>query len=254
MNKTLNLFIFAVLGILTLQSCNVNSEIVYYKDAASTTVMDIDVREFMKEMKAMTPDSLKDKKEFGDMDKLPTVWTSLYDIDKKEGKLKTTNQDSIRIMKKIFMKSNKNGKEIAGFSLKMDRFTAQDYTALNSFTKQEKLPIDQNVYNNWNGKTLTIDTENFNLKNLQEALASKNPELGTDESMGKMEGMIMMFFKNIGTTLKFENKIKSITGKHDWFKQIDDHSVRIQYDLKAMFDKEGAKPKNADKKIVIITE
>ncbi|UZT96128.1 hypothetical protein ODZ84_12895 [Chryseobacterium fluminis] len=101
MNKTLNLFIFAVLGILTLQSCNVNSEIVYYKDAASTTVMDIDVREFMKEMKAMTPDSLKDKKEFGDMDKLPTVWTSLYDIDKKEGKLKTTNQDSIRIMKKI---------------------------------------------------------------------------------------------------------------------------------------------------------
>lgn len=254
MKKTLLLFIVALFGILTLQSCNVNSEIVYHKDAASTTVMDIDVREFMKEMKAMTPDSLKDKKEFGDMDKLPTTWTSLYDIDKEEGRLKTTNPDSVRIMKKIFMKSNKEGKEVAGFSLKMDHFTAQDYTALNNFTKQEKLPIDQNVYNNWNGKVLTIDTENFNLKNLQEALASKSPELGTDESMGKLEGMIMMFFKNIGTTLKFENKIKSITGKHDWFKQIDDHSVRIQYDLKAMFDKETAKPKNSDKKIIIVTE
>lgn len=64
---------------------------------------------------------------------------------------------------------------------------------------------------------------------------------------------MMMFFKNIGTTLKFENKIKSITGKHDWLKQVDDYSVRIQYDLKTMYDKDP-KLKNADKKIVIVTE
>lgn len=57
-------------------------------------------------MMAMTPDSLK-QKEFGEMDKLPTVWTSMYDLAKKEGKLKTENPDSVRIMKKIFMKSAK---------------------------------------------------------------------------------------------------------------------------------------------------
>ena len=89
-----------------LQSCSVNSEIVYHRDAASTSVTDIDTREFMAEMMAMSPDSLK-QKEFGEVDKLPTVWTSMYDLAKKEGKLKTENPDSVRIMKKIFMKSAK---------------------------------------------------------------------------------------------------------------------------------------------------
>lgn len=65
-----------------LQSCSVNSEIVYHKDSASTSVMDIDTREFMTEMMAMTPDSLK-QKEFGEMDRLPTIWTSMYDVAKK---------------------------------------------------------------------------------------------------------------------------------------------------------------------------
>lgn len=64
---------------------------------------------------------------------------------------------------------------------------------------------------------------------------------------------MMMFFKNIGTTLKFESKIKSITGKHDWLKQVDDYSVRIEYDLKALNNKDS-KFKNADRKIIIITE
>ncbi len=255
MKKAVFSFVIAFLGILTLQSCNINSEIVYHKDLSSTTVMDIDVREFMKEMKAMTPDSLKDQKEFGEMDKFPTTWTSLYDMDKKEGKLKATDPDSVRIMKKIFMKSNKEGNEVAGFSLKMDHFNTQDYMALNNLNQEEKLPIDQNVFNNWDGKTLIINTENFNLKSLQAALASKNPEMETDDgSMGKIEGMMLMFFKNIGTTLRFENKIKSVTGKHDWFKQIDDHSVRIQYDLEALFDKDSARLKDADKEIVIVTE
>ncbi|MEF9480469.1 hypothetical protein OWR28_24775 [Chryseobacterium sp. 1B4] len=65
--------------------------------------------------------------------------------------------------------------------------------------------------------------------------------------------MMVMFFKEIGTTLKFENPIKSISGKHDWVKQIDGHSIRIEYDLKAIYDKD-TKLKNADKKIIIVTE
>ncbi|MDH6251387.1 hypothetical protein M2347_001114 [Chryseobacterium sp. H1D6B] len=249
MIKTLLLFAVAL---FTLQSCNVNSEITYHKDAASSLAMNIDVREFMAEMKAMTPDSLN-KKEFGDLDKLPTTWTSIYELEKKEGKLSTTNPDSIKVMKKIFMKSNKENNEYAGFSLKMDHFTKADYASLNSSSKDEKLPVDQNVFSDWDGKTLIIDTDNFNLKNLEKAMASKDADGNPEEESGKTEGMMTMFFKKVGTTLKFENKIKSITGKHDWFKQIDDHSVRIEYDVKAMYDKE-AKLKNADKKIIIVTQ
>jgi len=231
-----------------LQSCSVNSEIVYHKDAASTSVTDIDTKEFMAEMMAMTPDSLK-QKEFGEVDKLPTTWTSMYDLAKKEGKLKTENPDSIKIMKKIFMKSTKENNTLAGVSFKMDHFSPEDYLILKNFTKTEKLPLDQNIYNNWDGKTLTINTDNFNLKSIEEAIRSKSSKEETE----KMAGMMMMFFKKIGTTLKFENPIKSMTGKHDWVKQIDDHSIRIEYDLKSIYDKDS-KLKNEDKKIIIVTE
>lgn len=196
----------------------------------------------MAEMKAMTPDSLQ-QREFADINKLPSTWTSIYELEKHENKLKTKNPDSIRIMKKIFMKSTKENNQPAGFSLKLE-----------SFTKSEKLPLEQNIFNDWDGKILTINTKNFNLKNLQEAISSKNsPEENSDEESGKAEGMMMMLFKKVATTLKFENKIKSITGKHDWLKQIDDRSVSIDYDLKTMYDRE-AKLKNADKKIIIVTE
>lgn len=243
-----NTFFLMLISFFALQSCTINSEIVYHKDAASSTIMDIDVREFMAEMKSMAPDSVRNK-EFGDMDKIPTTWTSIYDMDKKEGTLKTSNPDSIRIMKKIFMKSNKENNDYAGFSLKLDHFTKAEYSSLNSLSKDEPLPVDQNVFNDWDGKTLTIDTENFNLKNIEAALRSK----GSQEETQSTEGMLMMLFKQVGTTLRFENKIKSITGRHDWLKQIDDHSVRIDYDLKTMYDKE-AKLKNSDKKIKIVTE
>ncbi|SFN72463.1 hypothetical protein SAMN05421594_3960 [Chryseobacterium oleae] len=242
------LFLFTA-ALFVLQSCTINSEIVYHKDAASTSVTDIDMRQFISEMKAMTPDSLKQQKEFGDFDKLPTVWTSFLDIQQKEGKLKTKDPDSIRIMKKIFMKTNKENNEPAGFSLKMDHFTQADYQLLSNYNKKEKLPLDQNIFNDWDGKTLTISTENFNLKNIEETLKSKTSK----EEAEKVEGMISMFFKSIGTTLKFENKIKSITGKHDWVKKIDNYTVKIDYDLKAMYDPE-AKLKNTDKKIIIVTE
>lgn len=66
-----------------LQSCNVNSEIIYHKDAAIISVTDIDNRAFMTEMKAMTPDSLN-QDEFTEMEKLPTAWTSIYELEKKK--------------------------------------------------------------------------------------------------------------------------------------------------------------------------
>jgi len=231
-----------------MQSCVMNSEIVYHRDAASTSVIDFDTREFMAEMKAMTPDSLQ-QNEFKDFDKLPTSWISLYDLEKQEGKLSTHNQDSIKIMKKIFMKNKKENNESVGFTFKMEHFTRDDYQIMKSFNKEEKLPADQNIFNEWDGKTLVINSESFNLKNIEEALRSKSPK----EEADRIPGMMGMFFRKISTTLRFENKIKSVTGQHDWLKQTDDYSVKIDYDLKAMYNKK-TKLKHADEKIIIVTE
>ena len=63
-----------------------------------------------------------------------------------------------------------HSRSLAGFSFKMEHFTAEDYQALKNFTKTEKIPLDQNIYNNWDGKTLTINTDNFNLKSIEEAI------------------------------------------------------------------------------------
>lgn len=247
MKKSIVLFL---ISLFILQSCSVNTEITYHKDSAESMITDVDTREFMAEMQAMTPDSLQQDK-FKEMDRFPTVWTSMYDLLKKEGKLKTENQDTIRVIKKIFVKSTKEDNKPVpiGFSFKLDHITPNDYEVIKNFNKDEKLPFDQNILNAWDGKILTINTDFFNIKNIEEVLRSQ----GSKEETEKMEGMMMMFLKNIGTTLKFETKIKSIAGKHDWLKQVDDYSVRVEYDLKAMDDK-GSKLKNADKKIIIVTE
>ncbi len=237
------------IGLFILQSCNVSSEIVYHKDATSTSVTDIDMRRFLAEVRAATPDSLKDKDEYSDLNKYPATWTDLQELEQKSRDVKDTNPDHIRIMKKIFMKTNRENDLPTGVSLKTEHFNPDDYTILSNYLKTEKLPVEQNIFNLWDGKVLTINTENFNLKNIQAAITSSR----TKDDPQKIEGMMMMYFKNISTTLKFENKIKSITGKHDWLKQIDDYTLKITYDLKAMYELEK-EMKNADQKILVVTE
>ncbi|WP_347220115.1 hypothetical protein [Chryseobacterium sp.] len=243
------IFFLLSIGLFILQSCNVSSEIVYHKDATSTSVTDIDMRRFLAEVRAATPDSLKDKDEYSDLNKYPATWTDLQELEQKSRDVKDTNPDHIRIMKKIFMKTNRENDLPTGVSLKTEHFNPDDYTILSNYLKTEKLPVEQNIFNLWDGKVLTINTENFNLKNIQAAITSSR----TKDDPQKIEGMMMMYFKNISTTLKFENKIKSITGKHDWLKQIDDYTLKITYDLKAMYELEK-EMKNADQKILVVTE
>ncbi|MBB4807996.1 hypothetical protein HNP38_003336 [Chryseobacterium defluvii] len=245
--------------LLALQSCSVNSEITYHKDSASTTVMDLDMKDAMEMMKSMVPDSAKNgKKDFTELEKLPKTWTSLYELEKKEGKLKTDHPDSIRIMKKIFMKSNVENNEIMGISMKMDHFTMADYQIIGSSSKKDKLPLDQMALNSWDGKTLTIETENLNLNGFKDVLGGKDfageDDESPEEDSEKSTGMMKMMYKKIGTTLKFENKIKSITGKHDWVTKVDDYSVRIDYDLDTLFGDSEKPLKHSDKKIIIVTE
>jgi hypothetical protein len=218
--------------------------------------MDLDMKDAIEMMKSMVPDSAKnDQKDFAELEKLPRTWTSMYEMEQKEGKLKTENPDSVKIMKKIFMKSNAEGKEVTGFSLKMDHFTKADYNSLGNFSKDEKLPIDQMALNLWDGKTLIINTDQFNLDGLKDIMSGKDMGDGAITA-DQAASMMKMMYKSVGTTLKFENKIKSISGKHDWITKVDDYSVKINYDLDALFGeaKDKKRLKNSDKKIVIVTE
>ncbi|KIC62397.1 hypothetical protein [Chryseobacterium taiwanense] len=251
-----------VISLFTLQSCTVNSEIVYHKDAASTALMDIDMKEAMTMFKSLMPDSVKnDKKELAELEKLPRTWTSLYEMEKKEGKLKTTNPDSIKIMKKVFMKSNFDKDELSGFSMKMDHFTKADYNTISNMSKKDKLPVDQMALNMWDGKTLTIDTENLNINGFKDILSGKDlpggESLDLDDPADNNQSalsLMKMMLKKMSTTLKFENKIKSISGKHDWITKVDDHTIRVDYNLDEMFGDSKKQLTNSDKKIVIVTE
>lgn len=60
MKKLLLYILFA--NALVLQSCNVNSDIIFHKDAATTFQMDIDMKDFMKAVKEMGSDSLMGEK------------------------------------------------------------------------------------------------------------------------------------------------------------------------------------------------
>jgi hypothetical protein len=51
------LFTAAIVITLLVQSCSVNSEITYYKDASSTTLIDIDAKEMMQFVSTFSQDS-----------------------------------------------------------------------------------------------------------------------------------------------------------------------------------------------------
>lgn len=262
MIKKLGLWISAA-ALAIVQSCSVNTETTYYKDSAtsmeSNILMDKSAMGMMSMMNeggksAATPD-------FG---KLSTEWKSLYDIQ-KDG-LITLNQDSVKVLKKLFMKLNKKDGEVLGLSLKYDKLQPKEIVSLLTQSKQLKNVPLQN-FGKWDGKSLTIDTEKFNmgefLAQMEKGAAEKPktaPKTKSDsieaygrDMMKNMVGMMRMFNMNFSNTLKFQKPIKSISGKHDFVKQIDDKTVQINVRTHDLMDG-GKKLKDKDKKIVITTE
>lgn len=246
------LFFFLV-SLFTIQSCSVESEITFHKNKTSSTMMDVDMKDAMAILKARLADTASTKKSgIEDIGSLPKDWISFYDFLKKKN-WKINDPDSVKVMKKIFVKSNYTDNEMHGLSLKMDHFSKDDYLSTGKILKNNQLPIDRAAMNSWDGKTLTIDTENLNLNGLKNIL--NNQGLSTTQALTSLEYSKMMY-KKIGTVLKFEKKIKSISGKHDWISKLDDYSVRINYDLAYLFNEEKKIKTlvNSDKKIVIVTE
>ena len=52
---------------------------------------------------------------------------------------------------------------------------------------------------------------------------------------------------------RLETKIKSIQGKHDWVKKIDDYTIDMSFSFEQLLD-ESLKLNEKDKKVIIITE
>ena len=235
-----------------LQSCSMNTEVYFNKDATSTTVAEIDLKEFIEYTKS--EGGGMDNPVPEEVEKLPTTWTSFYDMEVKDGKV-PKNADSIRLMKKMFIKSSKDDKNsLTGVSFKMDRFSKDDLALFEKAGAKDKAPIDTKMYQNWDGKKLVINTESLNFDKIHEAFAEGDDKSSenTNEQLAQSKMMLQMMNFKMTNTLKFENKIKSITGKHDWIEQIDPNTIRIVFDIEKMDATD--KLKNKDKTITIITE
>ncbi|MEC5157367.1 hypothetical protein [Chryseobacterium sp. MP_3.2] len=256
--------IWLIAAIFTLQSCSVNTETTYYNDSAtimeSNILMDQSVLGMMNMMGKGTG-TFKDSKELAN---LTTDWKSLYDIQ-KNGKI-TVHQDSAKVLKKMFIKLNKDKGELYGLSLKYDKLLPKEITSLLSQNKQLKnLPL-QNV-GTWNGKTLTIDTDKFNNTEFLAEMAKETPNSTTTKPNSKsdslevygkqmaqgMIGMMKMFNVNYSSKIKFQKPIKSIVGKHDFVKQIDNKTLQISLRSNDLLDG-GKGLTNKDKKLIITTE
>ena len=253
----------AGIAIIALQSCSVNTEKTYYKDSSSSMESNILIDKAMLSMVNMM-DNGSDKMKAATLSKLTTDWQSLYDIQ-KDG-LVTLNKDSTKVLQKMFMKLNKDKGEIYGLSLKYDKLFPNEVSSLLSQSKELKnIPLQD--IGKWDGKSLTIETDQFNsasfLNKIEDNAAAKeikNPTTKSDslEVYGKqmaesLLGMMKMFPVNFSNTIKFQKPIKSIVGKHDYIKQIDRKTIQINLRSNDLLD-ESHTLKNKDKKVIITTE
>jgi len=119
----------------------------------------------------------------------------------------------------------------------------------------------------WNGNQLVIDTEKFNATEFLNEIGkntpgpeAKSPKTKSDslEVYGRqmaqgMAGMMKLFNMNLTNTIKFQKPIKTIVGKHDFVKQIDNKTIQINVRTNDLLDN-GKALTHKDKKIVVTTE
>ncbi len=249
---------------LVLQACSLSSETTYYKDSASSMEANVLMDESALGMLNMMSGQQKQIADSKTFQNLTTDWKSLYDLQKDE-KI-TLNQDSAKVLKKLFLKLNKEDGQVYGLSMKYDKLFPKEIASLLSQSKQLKsLPL-QNVAT-WNGKTLIINTEKFNaaetLTEIAEAAPGKQnttPKTKSDsvEVYGRQMaqgilGMMKMFNMNLNSTIKFQEPIATISGKHDFVKQIDDRTIQINVRTKDLMDENKALT-HKDKQIVVTTK
>ncbi len=213
---------------------------------------DIDMSQALGMMEGFLPDSLKQNNDFMNTDKYPKDWKSLYDLKKEEGKV-TTNPDSIRLLKKIFFKGNFNQDKFSGFSVKTEALTKDEIASTGKLMGKDGAMMNNSAFDDWNGKTLTINTSKLQIseKEIQDIFKSGEQTKAEDkQQIESLLGMMQIDFKN---QLLFDNKIKSIKGQHDWIKKINDKTIEVTINVQEMMDK-NHQFKNKDEIILIETE
>ena len=249
-------------ALLVMQSCSMNTETTYYKDSASSMQSNVLIDRTMFGVMNMMGNGAADASPV-DTGKLSTNWQSLYDLQ-KDGTV-TLNDKKVAPLKKMFVKLNKSGSEIQGFSLKYDKLLPAEIASIFASKKElSKLPLSD--FGRWDGNKLEIDTEKFNIaENLSDLDVAKNAQVRTTpgtkqdsiiaygrQMASGMVGMLKMVNMNFSNTLKFQKPIKSISGKHDFVQQLDKNTIRINVRTADLW--EEGKLKNKDKKIVVTTE
>lgn len=249
--------------LILLQSCSVNTETTYYKDAATSMESSILIDQGMMGMLKMLGTEDQTVHAVPDLQQITTEWKSLYDMQ-KDGKV-VLNEKEVGALKKMFVKLDKNKGEILGISLKSDKLQPEEIAELFAHKKELKSIPLQDIAQ-WNGSKLEIDTEKFQiaetLYDLQkpERTPLPKPKTKSDsvEAYGRqmadgMLNLMKMVNGNFTHTLKFQRPIQKIVGKHDFVEQLDDRTIRVNVRTADLWD-EDKKLKNKDKKIVVHTK
>lgn len=220
-----------------LQSCTINSEFVFHKDNTITSTLEIEVNE---EAQPTTQSESE----------LPVQWTSMYDLYKAK-RSEPIDEESIDFIKRTFTKGIfRNGEEV-GFGIRFERMTQQEWDKLGESHKpEEKMLFSLKKSSmDWDGKKLTIDLEELMKKGENNFV--EEPKVEEDQEFG--EKIVEILDIEVNVVFRFENKVKSVVGKHPNFKKIDEHSFQFSMNTKDEM-KQSNKKKKYDKKIVIITE
>ncbi len=220
--------------VMTLVSCNVTADVTLHEDKTQSIKIDFDGKEAAKIFK----DENKKKKK--DKDDLPKEWTSFYDLDKKE---RTTDADTIAVMKKIYIKGGYDkDEEMTDIFVKTDKLTNKELSLVFNKKDGEEFPVlDLFSKNEWDGKTLKINTSVLNDILVK---INQDKESGFDW---------MIFTKNYRVTFHFNSEINKIEGKHDLVRKVNNNTVEIKFNMDNV-KKKGFKFKKDDSFITITTK
>ena len=237
-------------GIFLLHSCSISTTNHYHADKKMSFATDIDMSQAMEMMESFIPDSLNQNSDFMKMEKYPRDWQNLYEMQKMEGKV-ATNPDSIKLMKKIFFKGNFDADKFKGFSVKSDPLTNDELSGVGSLLGKEGSMMNNTAFDDWNGKSLKIDMSKLQMSPADFAALLKGNEGDGQTTKEDMDGFLNMMEMDLKNKLVFDKKIKSITGKHDWIKKLNDKTIEVNFNLKEIMDKN---PQLKDKDNIIIIE
>ncbi|GJQ04738.1 hypothetical protein [Capnocytophaga canimorsus] len=235
-----------VLFIGLLQSCTVNMEMTFHKDDATSILMEFDSKEMIDMMQSKSDSTSKKS----NLNKFSKEWKSIYQLSEEEGK--PISKDSMEVAKKIFLKGIYDQEQETGFAIKMERLDKKELEGFSDSENKEAKMLSPFVKSgtDWDGKRLIIDMKEISSKKEEKEQKKDKKEEKIDELFSGIENMLKMIDVQFNATFKFENKIKSIKGKHQNFKKIDNHTVQISVKFNEEFDK----TKKNDDKIIITTE